>query len=204
MYIPKHFKNENLEEISEFIRHYNFGLLVSEVNNRPWATHIPFILNAEETKLSAHVSRGNIQWKHFNLDKEVLAVFQGPHAYISSSWYNHENVPTWNYQAVHVYGKLRIIEEDELIESLQALVNHHEQGSSKPVSVEKMSSKFLATEIRGIVAFEITITDLQASYKLSQNRDSENHQNIIKELEEQDDPNSLEIARQMKIHGHNH
>lgn len=200
MYTPPYFKSNNIGEVKEFIRQNNFGILISEVNQKPWASHIPLILDKEGTKLTGHISKGNLQWKEFDSTKEVLVVFRGPHGYISSSWYNHENVPTWNYIAVHVYGNIRTLEGDEVIESLRQLVNHHERDMPNPVTVEGMSQNFLEAEIRGIVAFEITIKDIQASYKLSQNRDSINHENIVRELEGSEESISIALAQEMKKH----
>lgn len=197
MYVPKYAENENRDELYDFIIQNSFGILINTVDGKPWATHIPFTLNRERTKLTAHISRGNKQWKHFSTDKEILAVFTGPHTYISSSWYNHENVPTWNYIAVHVYGKIRIIEGDELKASLKEMVDHYEVNSERPVSIEKMTPSYLEKEIRGIVAFEIEITNIEAAYKLSQNRDQENHQNIVKELKNRNDPDSTKVAKEM-------
>ncbi len=201
MYIPNYFKQENLEEVKSFLQQNSFGILVSQVNGKPWATHIPLELVKDaqgEDVLVGHISRGNKQWKDFEKNEEVLAIFNGPHAYISSSWYDHENVPTWNYIAVHVYGTIRIIEGEELLDALKKLVNKYETHSANPVSVEGMSKKFLESELRGIVGFEIHITDIQASYKISQNRDTKNKQAIIDELEKRGDMNSIQIAEQMK------
>lgn len=200
MYIPSLFNQENQEEIKSFIRHNSFGILVSQVEGKPWATHLPLELEVNvkgEHVLLGHVSRGNRQWREFNKE-EVLAIFNGPHTYISSSWYDHENVPTWNYIAVHVYGKIRIIEGEELLESLKKLVNKYEAHSRNPVTVEGMSKKFLENELKGITGFEILITDIQAAYKLSQNRDSKNKEKIIEELEIRGDFESRQIADRMK------
>lgn len=201
MYIPNHFKQQNLEEIKSFLQQNSFGILVSQVNNKPWATHIPLELDKNsygEDVLTGHISKGNKQWKEFDKNEEVLAIFNGPHTYISSSWYDHENVPTWNYIAVHVYGKIRIIEGNELITSLKKLVNKYEATSKNPVAVERMSEKFLKSELKGIVGFEITVTEIQAAYKLSQNRDDKNKERIIYELESRHDNASKKIAEHMK------
>lgn len=198
MYIAKTNRNENREELLEFIRQNGFGILVSQVEGKPWATHIPMYLSSDGKKLTSHIARGNAQWKSWNETTEVLAIFQGPHAYVSSSWYDHENVPTWNYIAVHVYGTVRIIEGEELVNSLKHLVNKYEKASEHPVTVEGMSEKFLNNEMRGIVAFEMTITKIEAAYKLSQNRDDKNHVNIIQELEKRGDNPSIQIAKEMK------
>src|SRR5688500_16920562 len=128
----------------------------------------------------------------------MLVIFNGTHAYISSSWYDHENVPTWNYIAVHVYGTIKIIEGEKLLQALKNLVDRYEQKSANPVSVEKMSEKFLSREIKGIIGFEIEIEEIHSAYKLSQNRDEKNHTNIINELEKRDDSHSAAIAEEMK------
>lgn len=201
MYIPPLYKNENSDELRRFIHHHGFGILVSQVDKKLWATHIPLVLT-EDNKLLGHLSRGNKQWKELPDNEEVLAIFSGPHTYISSSWYDHENVPTWNYEAVHVYGRVRMIEGEALIESLRKLTNKYEKNSTNPVSVDTMSKKFLETEIRGIVGIQVIIDRMEASYKLSQNRDKKNHTNIISALEKRKDENSVTIAQEMKKYGH--
>src|SRR4051812_12670199 len=160
MYAPKYARNENIDELQQFIRENGFAILFSNVEGKPWATHIPLILNEDGSKLTGHVSRANHQWKNF-FAGEVLAVFNGPHAYVSSSWYDHENVPTWNYIAVHVSGTIRIIEGEELLNHLKDLVHQYERHSAKPVSVETMTPKFLNDEMRGLIAFEIAISKVQ-------------------------------------------
>jgi transcriptional regulator len=201
MYIPKYYKNNNITEVKEFIDANGFAILVSQVDGRPWATHIPLILDKNEhgkDVLMGHISKANKQWREFERNKEVLAIFSGPDAYISSSWYDHENVPTWNYLAIHVYGRIQIIEGDLLKKHLSKLVDKYETGMVKPVSVDKMSTGFLEKEIKGIVGFEIEISDIQAAFKLSQNRDDFNQARIMHELKQKGDPESLEIARLMK------
>jgi transcriptional regulator len=130
-----------------------------------------------------------------------MVIFQGPNTYVSSSWYDHENVPSWNYIAVHVYGKAHIQSEEELIESLRQLTKKYEQDSVHPVSVDTMSEKFLHTELRGTIGFEITVERMEASYKLSQNRNEKNHTQIISELEKRGDKNSVSIANEMRKYG---
>ena len=202
MYTPKLNRNENREELLEFIRKNGFAILISTVEGKPWATHIPLMLSADGKKLSGHVARGNKQWKEWTTETEILAIFNGSHTYISSSWYDHENVPTWNYIAVHVYGKLKILSAEELLQSLKELTDKYEKQSAQPISVEKMNPDFLKKEMLGIVGFEIEITKIEATYKLSQNRDAKNHEAIITELEKRNDPASTAIADEMKKAGH--
>lgn len=201
MYTPKYAQNNNIDEVKDFIKANSFGILVSNLENKIWATHIPLELgkNAEgKDVLSGHISRANPQWKNFVNDKQVMCIFSGSHSYISSSWYNHENVPTWNYIAVHIYGKIKIIEGEDLLTSLKRLVNKYEAGSKKPVVIEKMSQEYIQQTMKGIVGFEISIDEIHSTYKLSQNRDEVNHENIIKELEKKGDSNSLTIAEEMR------
>ena len=200
MFIPEIYKNENQEEIKKFLQENSFGILINQTNGKLSATHIP--LELETTKegkdiLYGHISRENPQWQGFTDNDQVLAVFSGPHSYISSSWYDHENVPTWNYIAVHVYGKIKIIEGEGVIESLKKLVDKYEQNSENPVRVVDLSKKTMM-QTRGIVAFEIEITEIQATKKMSQNRDGKNYQNIISELEKVNTNQSIAIANEMK------
>jgi transcriptional regulator len=198
MYVAKSNRNENNEELLDFIRQNGFAILISTVEGKPWATHVPLILSADGKKLSGHLARGNKQWKAWNDTTDMLAIFTGPHTYISSSWYDHENVPTWNYIAVHVYGKIRTITGDELLEGLKALTNKYEHASVKPVTVEGMSESFLSKELLGIVGFEIEITRIEAAYKLSQNRDDKNYKEIISQLRKRPDEDSHHVADEME------
>ncbi len=200
MYTPAYAKNENEEDLKDFIRKNGFGIVVSTVDGKLWATHIPLILVGG--KLQGHISRGNKQWRALPQNEEVMVIFLGPHTYVSSSWYDHENVPSWDYVAVHVYGKAHIQSEEELIESLRQLTNKYEKDSVHPISVDTMSEKFLHAELPGTIGFEITIERMEASYKLSQNRDEKNHTQIISELEKRGDENSVSVANEMRKHGH--
>jgi transcriptional regulator len=198
MYSPAFAKNNDDASIKEFIKQNSFGILVSRAEQRLIATHIPLIFSTDETKLLGHISKANPQWNKFNDDSEVLVIFSGPHAYISSSWYDHVNVPTWNYIAVHVYGKVKIIEGNELYQSLKHLVDKYETISDNPVSIEKMPADYVSKSMKGLVGFEIMISSIEATYKLSQNRDKKNHQNIIDELLKTTDHGSHLIAQEMK------
>jgi len=200
MYIPELYKNENPEDIKNFLRNNSFGILVNQTEGKLWGTHIPLELETNlqgKEVLFGHLSKENPQGNSFENNKEVLAIFSGPHTYISSSWYDHENVPTWNYLAVHVYGKVRIIEGEEMLFAMKKLVDKYEAASKNPVRLENLSAGTMK-QINGIVAFEIEITEIQAVKKLSQNRDDKNHNAIISELESQNDNNAKAIAAAMK------
>ena len=144
MYIPKIYKNENQEEIRNFIHENGFAILVNLTSGKLWATHIPLLLEKDETGneiLTGHVAIENPQAKSFKDNKDVLVIFSGAHSYISSSWYDHENVPTWNYLAVHIYGNLKIINHEKAVASLKRLVDKYEEKSKKPIKVDDLSNK---------------------------------------------------------------
>lgn len=199
MYIPPHYENKDTEEIRKFLVQNSFGILINIVDNKPWGTHIPLELendvNGNEI-LVGHIAKANPQWKYFKDNAEVLCIFNGPHAYVSSSWYKEEEVPTWNYIAVHVYGFLKILSEEETMASMHRLVNKYEATSKHPISLNNMSKKTLR-QVKGVVGFQIQISDIQATYKLSQTR-AEDHAKIISELHERDDAGSKAIASEMR------
>ncbi|WP_339863998.1 FMN-binding negative transcriptional regulator [uncultured Algoriphagus sp.] len=201
MYIHPLNRWKDDSEVLAFIKKNAFATLVSQIDSKSWATHLPFVLDKNENGkaiLTGHIAKANPQWKNLTEDQDVLVIFQGPHAYISSSWYNHENVPTWNYLAVHVYGKIRLIQGEKLMDHLSKLVDTFEEGRPNRVSVETMNPDFVAKQIKALVGFEIEITEVHGSRKLSQNRDEFNHQNIVKNLEESNYPMDKEVAEEMR------
>lgn len=198
MYIPHYYRNEDISEVKEFLVQNSFGILVNGLDGRPWATHIPLELDVNSNGkdvLMGHIAKANPQWKNFERDSEVLCIFYGPHSYVSSSWYQEEEVPTWNYIAVHVYGKLKVIEGDALMSHLKKLVDKYEKASENPVRIETLSKNTMK-QIRGVVGFQIEINEIQAAYKLSQGR-KHDHPKIIEELEKIDKVGSQAIAKEM-------
>jgi transcriptional regulator len=197
MYIPKYFREEDRESILAFLKANSFPALVTFDGEKPIATHAPVeVVEAPDGQLTiySHVSRANPQWKTFG-SGEALFIFQGAHTYISPRWYNHVNVPTWNYQIVHVYGKLRQIEGEEFYALLSRLVGHYEMGTD--YSLEGLPQDFVAKEMKGVVGFVMDVARVDAGYKLSQNRNDEDHANIVKELGQRQDQNSKQIASAM-------
>ena len=200
MYIPDLYKNKNQQEITQFLLENSFGILVNRTNGKLWATHIPLELeqtNDGKSILFGHISKENPQWESFESDANVLAIFSGPHSYVSSSWYEKENVPTWNYIAVHVYGKIKIIEGEAVITSLKKLTDKYEAHSENPVRIENLSEKTMR-QASGIVEFEIEIDTIEAVKKMSQNRNEKDYHNVISELEKTENANSKEVAAIMK------
>lgn len=202
MYIPHYYKNENLDEVYEFIKQNSFGILINQVDGKPWGTHIPLELEKEGDKdvLVGHIAKANPQWKSFNHDEELLCIFNGPHAYVSSSWYKEEEVPTWDYIAVHVYGKLKILNEEGTMRALQRLVNRYEASSKNPLSLYDLSPKILR-QVKGVVGFFIEITEIQAAYKLSQTR-KEDHASIVHNLKKRG-VTEVEIAKHIAEQSNN-
>lgn len=201
MYIPTYYKNEDREAIRDFLKQNEFAVLVNQVEGKLWGTHIPLQLGVNEDGkefLFGHMSRGNHQWKSLEENEEVLAIFQGPHSYISSAWYDHENVPTWNYIAVHVYGKARIIEGEALWQVLKNLIDTYEADRKKPVRLEHISPDLVKKEMKGIKGFKIEITDIQAQFKLSQGHNGENRKNVEEQLDKSYDPQAKQVAQAMK------
>ena len=203
MYIPKLYQVTDETVISKFIQQNSFATLVSCEQQTPVATHLPLELvqNANGEKfLNGHIARANKHWQTFNSANDVLAIFSGPHTYVSARWYNHLNVPTWNYMVVHAYGKPRLItDHNELYAMLEQLVDKYETNAvtDKPYKLETLPPEYVKREMRGIVGFEIKIERFEAKFKLSQNRQQRDYDNVIAELQKSDDSNALAVAQAM-------
>ena len=200
MYIPKYYKVTDVNEIEQFIQMNSFATLVTTKQGKPIATHLPLMFNkkGEDCYLTGHMAYGNPQWRTFETSEDVLVMFQGPHAYISSSWYEQENVPTWNYQSVHIYGHATILEKEELVGDLTKLLDKYENNRENPILWESLSPELLEKEMKGIVGFKIKIGEIQAAYKLSQNRNEADYINIIDQLKNEETPNSKQMAQLME------
>ena len=201
MYIPKAFREDDIDTLHKFMRAYSFATLITQHEGAPFATHLPFILDAQRGPngiLLAHMARANPQWHDFASTQEVLVIFQGPHAYISPSWYEVElSVPTWNYAVVHAYGLPRLIDnEEDLYMFLKTLIQNYEAQFEKPWPFQ-LPDGYLQKMMRGIVGFEIEITRLQGKFKLSQNRTEAEKENVITALQESSDTLSRDVAELM-------
>lgn len=176
MYIPNHFNVTDKKEIISFIKSNSFGQLISLVEGKLFSSHIPFLFSEEYQSLICHVAKNNPQWKDIE-EQEILVTFQGPHDYVSPSWYSSPGVPTWNYQSVHIYGTPKIItEKEKLGEIVNEITGIYESSLEKQWNPEYKESM-----LNAIVGIEINITNIQCKYKLSQNRVEEDRIQIIKE-----------------------
>ncbi len=189
MYIPRINQENDLETLQNFMQSHNFAILVNEHDKQLTATHVPLLLDRTRGKygtLIGHLARANKQWKSFN-DDDVLIIFNGPHAYISPTWYeNHPSVPTWNYATVHAYGVPQLIEEPKAVDhALHALVENHEQHRD-PEWIMNLPDDYMDTMRKAIVAFQIEITRLEGKFKLSQNKTDNEKRNVISELLQSD------------------
>lgn len=200
MYIPKHYEEKDTEKLVAFMKANSFAVLVNIVDGSPWGTHLPFVVKEEGGRimLYTHMSRVNGQWKAFGSDNEALVIFQGPHAYISpTSYEKQQNVPTWNYIAVHAYGKPEIISEhDKVITLLEDMINNYE--SSYFNQWKSLSAEYVNNMVKGIVTFQIEVTRLEGKYKLSQNKTVNEQHNIIGKLKQSDDPAAQGVAAVMQ------
>lgn len=199
MYIPKFFVESDVEKCLAFMREFNFATLVTAENDLPFATHLPFIIEkrGEKIFLLAHLAKANPHWQQFE-NKEVLVIFQEPHAYISPMLYEKvENVPTWNYIAVHAYGQAKIVNAENNLELLEKQVEAFDKKYFE-TNWQEISDEYKKNLAKGVVAFEIEVTDLQGKKKLNQNKTGKDAENVIKTLEKSDDENERIIAEYMK------
>lgn len=202
MYIPDIFKVEDKDAIEKFIRDTGLATLISKGSTFPLATHIPLELQtlANGNKvLWGHISKANLQGIDIQTHPEVLAIFLSPlQGYISSSWYFHENAPTWNYMSVHISGKVALMDENTLWQSVSQLTDRYEKESSHPVSLQKFSDE-TRRQMKYITGIEIQIEKIEAAFKMSQNRDSRDFENILQKLRERNDSLSGLLADAMEL-----
>jgi transcriptional regulator len=198
MYVPASFAISDEKILESFIERYDFATLTSSSSTGLVASHIPIMLRpvAGKTVLIGHVARANDQWRHFDGKAEALAIFHGPHAYISPTWYSTSPaVPTWNYAAVHVYGKPRAREEgDFTAAALRDLVARHEGSRAKPWRMEDLASDFYEKLARAIVAFEMPIHRIEGKFKLGQNRSQDDRIGMLEGLDAEKSPDAEALA----------
>jgi transcriptional regulator len=200
MYTPHFYEVEDPVRVADFVGQHDFGTLVIADKGVPVASHLLMHLEMASDGswlVSGHMARANPLWRAFDPLKEVLLIFGGPNAYISPTWYSQLNVPTWNYMAVHLYGLPRAIDGGaELRDILSKLVKRYEAKTD--YRMESLPPDFVEKQLKGVVGFEIRVTRTEASFKLSQNRNAEDHANVIRQLDRRGDEQSIAIASEMK------
>jgi transcriptional regulator len=200
MYIPAAFRESDQARLHEFMRRNSFAVLTSRCEGGLFANHLPLLLDPDtwpHGRLLGHMARANPQWKH--VEGEVLAVFPGPHAYVSPSWYEEGGtVPTWNYVAVHAHGTFHVVEgREELLEILRRSVSVYEGPRPEPWPFDA-SAPHVETMLKMIVGFRIEITRLEGKWKLNQNHPAERRRRVVRALEARADDESKAIAALMR------
>jgi transcriptional regulator len=200
MYVPSHFAEADLDKLHAAIEQHSFALLVSQAGGEPFASHLPLLLDRDSGPrgtLIGHMARANPQWREA-AGQQVLAIFSGPHAYISPSWYQAQHVvPTWNYVAVHAYGRLEVIEDPASAEAvLRRTIDVYEASQPTPWRLEE-TPEFVSRLVQQIVAFRIPLERIEGKWKLNQNHPAERRARVIEMLQSRQDENSQEIARLM-------
>jgi len=201
MYVPKYAQRDESSLIHKFILEHPFATLMT-YDREPYANHFPFLFepNGNGGRLMSHMARSNGQWRQLEADPRALVVFQGAHSYISPSIYaNSLNVPTWNYMAVHVYGRAKIIHDPDRIEKiLQATVERFESNRDQPWKYD-LPEEFRSKLVKAIVGFEIDIERVESKFKLSQNRAPEDYAAVVEEFLKRTDENGREMLAYMHL-----
>ncbi len=203
MYLPSHFEEKRLDVLHELVRTHPFGTLVTSNQGHLDANHIPFELVQDGTPfgtLRAHVARANPVWRDFSPEMEALAIFQGPQAYITPSWYPSKQesgkaVPTFNYMVVHAYGPLKVIDDAEWLRGLVTrLTERHEANRAQPWQVSDAPADYIDKMLSAIVGLEIPVTQLIGKWKVSQNQPEANRQGVEAGLREIGSPGAIAMA----------
>jgi transcriptional regulator len=186
-YIPKHFRVDDRDALVAFVQANAFATLVTAGADGLDVSHVPLhLVRAADgaMKLLGHVARANTHWKSLEAGRETLAIFNGPHAYVSPGWYaNHPSVPTWNYATVHARGTARLMDDEALKRLIDTLSAYYESGREKPWRMADLTAEYVDTMVRAIVGFEIEVASLEGKFKLSQNRKADDIARVIAALE---------------------
>jgi transcriptional regulator len=195
MYIPPFNRVEDRQSINAFIHAHAFATLITNADGKTLASHLPVLFDEKENRLRSHVARANEQWKQLANGDEVLCIFHGPHAYISPSWYEQQHtVPTWNYAAVHVYGKPSLVDEASLKQIVFDTTAKFESEMPQPWKIP-LSEKEIAAMLKAIVGFKIDIGRVEAKFKLGQNRSREDQEKMLRNLHSAPDDESRALAK---------
>ncbi|WP_114792594.1 FMN-binding negative transcriptional regulator [Niabella yanshanensis] len=195
MYTPNHYKFSNNQEMIAFMKRYSFATIVTNIDQKPVATQLPFVIkdNGDRLSLSSHFARANEQALYID-KQQSLIIFSEPHAYISPAHYDKkDSVPTWDYMAVHAYGIATTIEDEAgKLKLLEQMIGFYEPAYQGQWN--ELPDKFKNGMLKGIVAFELEVTELQGQKKLSQNKTAAERQRIIEQLQHSDSGVARDIA----------
>jgi transcriptional regulator len=203
MYVPPLFRQEDLPVLHDAIRRSGLATLVTLSPDGMEANHVPMLLDPEPGPfgtLHGHLSRSNPQWQRAAGGSQALAIFLGPDAYVSPSWYVTKQetgkvVPTWNYVAVHAYGPVRFFDDaDRLLALVTRLTERHEAGRPAPWAVSDAPEEYVRGMLKGIVGFEIPIARLEGKWKMSQNRPAQDRAGVVEGLGHEGGP-AAAVAR---------
>ncbi len=199
MHLPKLFKTENFEILKEIIKNNSFSNLII-YNEKILTTRAMMLLNGNENDfyIETHLNRANPVARKIDAENEVLCEFLGVHTYISSSWYDHTNVSTWNYEQVQIYGKVEFMNDIQLYNHLNKLTNIYEAPQKCPMTLEKMGKEFVEKEMKGAIGLNIIPTEIKIKQKFSQNREEKNNVRIISHLEQSEDIMDKKVAKKMR------
>lgn len=202
MYKMSYFTEADRNTVISFMKEHPFVTLIGNNGNIPVATQIPVLLHEEDGEiiLRGHIMRKTDHHIAFTQNPEALVLFQGAHCYVSASWYTERgHGSSWNYMTVHARGEIRFMDDAFTLQLLKDLTHTYEDSQKHPELVEHMSEEqYVLPALKAIAGFEIKVSSLYPIFKLSQNRDAESRQNIIRELRERGDHNSMEIAREIE------
>jgi transcriptional regulator len=200
VYVPDSFRIDDPKQVLSIVRQHSFAVLVAEGANGLEANHLPLIVESEDPiVIAGHMSRANTQWRAFDGSREAIAVFSGPHTFISPIWYeSRPNVPTWNYVAVHLHGKPVLIEgAEETLEHLHKVLSAFDPGLAE-AQPESVAPDYLRKMLGGLVAFRMEVTRVEAKAKLNQNKLEPDRLAVKERLSKSDDPVLLEMSRMMR------
>ena len=202
MYVPKINRQEDRGALLAYMRAYSFATLATSGPGGLTATHLPFVIEEQEGRITllAHMARANPQWRDFAEDSDALVIFMQPHAYVSPRLYDsRQNVPTWNYVAVHAYGRPVLIEERaQKIELQKKLIRQYDPGYLEQMA--ELPESYLDAKLVAIASFSLEATRIDARYKLSQDKNPAERERIARELEAGGDSVAAETARLMREH----
>jgi len=199
LYVPSHFRVEERARLVDFMREHAFATLVSSGDAGLDVSHVPLLVDVDgdQLRLRGHVARANGQWQTLESARDVTAIFHGPHAYVSPTWYaTHPSVPTWNYAVVHAAGKARLTDEAELHEIVTELAAKYEAGNKPPWKLSEQPAPYVSSMLGMIVGFEIEVARVEGKFKLSQNRPVE----IARVIERLEASGEAELASLMRQH----